>query len=569
METFKDAIVATLEGETGLAADEVRTMLGPPPKADLGDFAFPCFKLAKERKSNPVQIAGEIAGKLAEARDPEGSVTEIRAVGPYGNFFLDRAAVARKTLGEVSEKRFDFGRSEEGVGQMICIDYSSPNIAKPFNIGHIRSTAIGHAIYNIFEFLGYECAGINHLGDWGTQFGKLIVAFKKWGSWEDLAEKPIHKLLDLYVKFHEAAEKDPSLDEEARAWFKKLEDGDPEARDIWQHFRDLSLAEFQRIYADLGIDFDTYTGESFYEPMLEDAVAAVEEKGLAEKSQGALIVDLEEYGMPPCLLRKADGATLYATRDIAALLFRAREYKFAQCLYVVGGEQSLHFQQLFKVIELMGFDWADRVRHIAFGLIRFKDAKLSTRKGNVIFLEEVLEKSKQLVRDIIREKNPDLEDADEVAHQVGVGAVVFNDLKNRRMKDVSFDWNELLNFDGRTGPYLQYTHARICSIFRKHGEPIPSDIAFERLETDAERNLVTRIANFPAKIRMAAREYEPSIISEYLLDLAEEFNSYYANNRILIDDEALRDARLCLAEAVRTVLQNGLKLLGLEAPERM
>ncbi len=569
METFKDAIVATLEGETGLAADEVRTMLGPPPKADLGDFAFPCFKLAKERKSNPVQIAGEIAGKLAEARDPEGSVTEIRAVGPYVNFFLDRAAVARKTLGEVSEKRFDFGRSEEGVGQMICIDYSSPNIAKPFNIGHIRSTAIGHAIYNIFEFLGYECAGINHLGDWGTQFGKLIVAFKKWGSWEDLAEKPIHKLLDLYVKFHEAAEKDPSLDEEARAWFKKLEDGDPEARDIWQHFRDLSLAEFQRIYADLGIDFDTYTGESFYEPMLEDAVAAVEEKGLAEKSQGALIVDLEEYGMPPCLLRKADGATLYATRDIAALLFRAREYKFAQCLYVVGGEQSLHFQQLFKVIELMGFDWADRVRHIAFGLIRFKDAKLSTRKGNVIFLEEVLEKSKQLVRDIIREKNPDLEDADEVAHQVGVGAVVFNDLKNRRMKDVSFDWNELLNFDGRTGPYLQYTHARICSIFRKHGEPIPSDIAFERLETDAERNLVTRIANFPAKIRMAAREYEPSIISEYLLDLAEEFNSYYANNRILIDDEALRDARLCLAEAVRTVLQNGLKLLGLEAPERM
>ncbi len=566
MESFKGEIVTLLADATGLGADDVEGLLGTPPKQDMGDFAFPCFTLAKERKTNPAALANEFAGKLA----PSGAVREIKAMGPYVNFFLEPATVAEDTLSRAFREDIDYGRSSDGQGDMIVIDFSSPNIAKPFNIGHIRSTAIGHALYNIFEFLGYECAGVNHLGDWGTQFGKLIAAFKHWGSWDDLAEKPIHKLLDLYVRFHKEAKENPALEEEGRAWFKKLEDGDPDARDIWQHFRDLSLAEFQRIYADLEINFDAYTGESFYEPMLGETVQFIKDKGLAKKSQGALIVDLEDYGMPPCLLEKADGATLYATRDLAALMFRAREYKFAQVLYVVGNEQSLHFKQLFKVIELLEFEWAPRCHHIPFGLIRFKDAKLSTREGNVIFLEEVLEKSKQLVRDIIREKNPDLEDADEVAHQVGVGAVVFNDLKSRRIKDVSFDWNELLNFDGRTGPYLQYTHARICSILRKHGEDVRADVDFTRLGEKAERALVTRVASFSQRIRNAARDYEPSLISEYLLDLAEEFNSYYANHRILLDDDAdLRAARVLLADVVRMVLRNGLKLLGLQAPERM
>ena len=363
MQTFKDQIAATLEGETGIASGEVLSMLTTPPKQNMGDFAFPCFTLAKEKKTNPAQLAGEIAGKI----EAGGAVSEVRAVGPYVNFFLDPALVARETLERVQRETLDYGRSEVGAGKMVCIDYSSPNIAKPFNIGHIRSTAIGHALYNIFEFLGYESAGINHLGDWGTQFGKLITAFKMWGNWDDLAEQPIHKLLDLYVRFHKAAKEKPELEEEARAWFKKLEEGDPEARDMWQHFRDLSLAEFQRIYGDLGIDFDAYTGESFYEPMLEDTVKLIEEKGLATESEGALIVDLEDDGMPPCLLKKGDGATLYATRDLAALMFRAREYKFAQCLYVVGAEQTLHFRQVFCVVEKMGFEWAKDVHHIPFG----------------------------------------------------------------------------------------------------------------------------------------------------------------------------------------------------------
>jgi len=566
MESFKTTVVEALEDGTGMSPDDLRGLITTPPKREMGDFAFPCFALAKQRRTNPAALAGELAGKI-EAR---GAVREVRAVGPYVNFFLDPTAVSRETLARASRQGIDYGRSEVGQGKIVVIDYSSPNIAKPFNIGHIRSTAIGRALYNIFEFLGYECHGVNHLGDWGTQFGKLICAFKRWGSFEDLAERPIHKLLDLYVRFHREAKTDPTLEEEARAWFKKLEEGDPEARDIWMRFRDLSLAEFQRIYADLGIDFDAYTGESFYNPMIEETLETIREKGLVKKSQGALIVDLEEYGMPPCLLKKADDATLYATRDLAALLYRKSNYHFAQVLYVVGAEQTLHFRQVFKVLELMGYDWAKDCHHIPFGLIRFKDEKMSTREGNVIFLEEVLDKSVQLVRKIIRKKNPDLPRADEVARQVGIGAVVFNDLKSRRVKDVVFDWNELLNFDGRTGPYLQYTHARIRSILRKHGAEIGTDVDFGKLSQPAEAALVTRIANFPDRVRAAAAEYEPSLVSEHLLDLAEDFNSYYANHRILQqEDAALRDARLLLADCVRIVLRNGLKLLGLEAPDAM
>jgi len=566
MESFKNRIVERLAEATGLEAGEVRGGLAVPPRADLGDFAFPCFVLAKAQKRSPVEAAKELAGRIA----PSAGIVEVRAVGPYVNFFLDRAAVAEETVRRVLAEEGDFGKSREGLGEVIVIDYSSPNIAKPFNIGHIRSTAIGHALYNIFEARGYECVGVNHLGDWGTQFGKLIAAFQRWGSFEDLVDRPIHKLLDLYVRFHREAKDDPALEDEARRWFKRLEDGDVEAMDIWSHFRDLSLAEFQRIYGELGISFDTYTGESFYNDKMEATIRLVQEKGLAKRSQDALVVDLEAYGMPPCLLKKADDATLYATRDLAAVIFRKNEYRFAQCLYVVGAEQTLHFRQLFKVLELMGFEWAKDCHHIPFGLIRFRDEKMSTREGNVIFLEEVLEKAVDLVRGIIRQKNPELRDADEVAHAVGVGAVVFNDLKNRRIKDVIFDWDELLNFDGRTGPYLQYTHARICSVLRKHGREATADVEFARLDTPEEASLVRRIAVFPERVRAAAAEYEPSIVSEHLLDLAEEFNSYYAKARILLDgDDGLREARVALAAGVRTVLANGLKLLGIEAPEEM
>ncbi|HHT9124171.1 MAG TPA: arginine--tRNA ligase, partial [Candidatus Wunengus sp. YC63] len=449
------------------------------------------------------------------------------------------------------------------------IDYSSPNIAKHLAVHHLRSALIGSAIYNIYKTLGYRCIGINHLGDWGTQFGQLIVAYKKWGSEDTHTSYTVTDLNNLYVKFHQEAEKNTALEDEAREWFKKLEAGNSEAKELWQRFKDISLKEFQKIYDMLGIHFDAFVGESFYNTMVEDTVTRIKEKGLTRISEQALIVDLETYNMPPCLLRKKDDATLYATRDIAAAEYRKKTYNFAKMVYVVGSEQKLHFKQVFKVLALMGYDWANHCVHVDFGLMKFKDGKMSTRKGKVVLLEDLLIEAVERIKEIIEAKNPSLENKENVAQDVGIGAVIFADLSAKRNKDVVFDWDEALNFEGETGPYVQYTHARLCSILRKYGRPVTADIPFELLKEDETIILIKNLWRFPSVILKAAELYEPSLISNYLIDVCGNLNRFYNAHRVLSDDGELTKARILLVDSTRQVIKNGLNILGIRAPERM
>jgi arginyl-tRNA synthetase len=565
MNAFLDDIVQFLKGRLPRDEGELRQAIEVPPSVQLGDYAFPCFPLAKILRKAPQAIAAE----LAAAFQPTPRVTEARAVGPYVNFFVDRAAYSRAALSTILEQGSDYGRSAEGYGKTVVIDYSSPNIAKPFGVGHLRSTVIGNALYRIYDRLGYGVVRINHLGDWGTQFGKLIVAFKRWGDETDLTEHAIQTLYDLYVRFHTEVESHPELEDEARDWFRRLEDGDPEARAIWQRFRDLSLQEFARIYARLGISFDSQAGESFYEPYLEQTIERIRQAGLVSLSDQALIVDLRPYNMPPCLLRKKDEATLYATRDLAAAMYRQDTYGFWKMLYVVGADQRLHFQQVFKVLELMGFPWAKGCMHVDFGLIRFNDEKMGTRRGNIIFLEDVLDRAVELAAQIVHEKNPALPNKHEVAEAVGIGAVIFTDLSTRRVKDVNFEWEKVLSFEGETGPYVQYTHARACSVLRKANQPVRAEADCSPLVQDEAFDLVRLLVDYPAVLCRAAEHYEPFFVTDYLLTLSERFNKYYHNYRILTDDAAVRDARLLLVQAVQTVVQSGLHGLGIKAPEEM
>jgi arginyl-tRNA synthetase len=564
MQTFRDEITNLLSEILSLDRQQVEDDLETPPNPELGDFAFPCFKLAKQLKNAPAKIAADLAEKL-----PAGELFErVEARGPYINFFSSRKKLAELTLAAVLEEETRYGRLPMGDGKTVVIDFSAPNIAKPFGVGHLRSTVIGNSLYRIFKTLGYRSVGINHLGDWGTQFGKLIVAYLTWGEDERLAEDPITYLYELYVKFHREAEANPSLEEEARAWFKRLEDGDKQAYKLWQRFRDLSLTEFKRVYAILNVSFDSYQGESFYNEMLDDTVNAVEEQGLASLSEGALIVGLEQDGMPPCLLRKQDGATLYATRDLCAAIYRQQMYQFDQMLYVVGADQALHFQQVFTVLKKMGHGWAQNCFHIPFGLIRFKEGKMSTRQGTLVFLDDVLDRATELAGQIIREKNPSLENKAEVARQVGVGAVIFGDLSNDRVKDIEFDWEKILDFSGETAPYIQYSHARICSILRKAGGRSDSFDA-GLLVSEEEQVVIRSLARFSDAIVRAAETYKPSIVARYLIDLARDFNKFYHQCPVIQAEENLRDARLALIDAVRQVLVNGLWLLGIEAPKEM
>jgi len=565
MNAFRDDIMQFLKRCLPLDADEFQRALEVPPSVQLGDYAFPCFPLAKILRKAPQAIAAE----LAAAFQPTPLVKEARASGPYVNFFVDRVAYSHAGLGTIIEQDTRYGRSAEGEGKTVVIDYSSPNIAKPFGVGHLRSTVIGNALYRIYDHLGYRVMRINHLGDWGTQFGKLIVAFKRWGNETDLTTHAIQTLYDLYVRFHSEVETQPELDDEARGWFKRLEEGDLEARAIWQRFRDLSLQEFSRIYERLGISFDSQAGESFYEPYLEQTVERIRQAGLVTVSDQALIVDLHAYTMPPCLLRKKDEATLYATRDLAAAMYRHDTYGFWKMLYVVGADQRLHFQQVFKVLELMGFSWAKDCVHVDFGLIRFNDEKMGTRRGNIIFLEDVLDRAVELAEQIVHEKNPTLPSKREVAEAVGIGAVIFTDLSTRRVKDVNFEWEKVLTFEGETGPYLQYTHARACSVLRKANQPMRADADCSPLTQDDEFDLVRLLTDYPAVLRRAAEHYEPFFVTDYLLTLSERFNKYYHNYRILIDDAAVRQARLLLVKSVQTVIQSGLNVLGIKAPEEM
>ncbi|MCD5001071.1 arginine--tRNA ligase [Enterococcus saccharolyticus] len=545
-----------------LSLEQVQNLLENPKSADHGDVAFPAFSLAKVYRKAPQQIAADLAEKI------DGSSFEkIEVVGPYLNFFMDKSVISQNVLSTVIKEKNHFGDSSEGSHAAVPIDMSSPNIAKPISMGHLRSTVIGNSIGFILEKVGYKPIRINHLGDWGTQFGKLIVAYKKWGSEEAVRNEPINELLRLYVDFHEKAEEDKALEDEARSWFKKLEDGDEEALSLWQWFRDESMKEFNKIYDMLEVSFDSLNGEAFYNDKMDEVVELLEEKHLLKEDQGAEIVDLSAYDLNPALIRKSDGATLYITRDMAAALYRKRTYNFGKSLYVVGNEQSYHFKQLKAVLKEMGFDWADDMYHIPFGLITKDGKKLSTRKGKIVLLEEVLNEAIDSAKEQISEKNPTLENKDEVAKQVGVGAVVFHDLKNDRLNNFDFTLEEVVRFEGETGPYVQYAHARAMSLLAKAGFT-PDESASYALGDEASWEVIKLIQRYPETIQQAADKYEPSVIAKHSIKLAQAFNKYYANTKVLADDEQ-KDARLALVYAVTVLLKEDLRLLGLHAPNKM
>lgn len=565
MDHFIKNIASLLEEKINLPKDEIERLIEIPPDFRMGDYAFPCYTLSKILKKSPVIIAAELSNTLPVIRP----IAEIKAVGPYINFFVDKVTLSELALRAISKERDGYGCEVLGKGKTVVVDFSSPNIAKHLAVHHLRSALIGNALCNIYKTLGYTCVGINHLGDWGTQFGQLIVAYKKWGSENAHTSYTVTDLNNLYVRFHQETEKNPGLEDEARAWFKKLESGDSGAKELWQHFKDISLKEFQKIYDMLGIHFDAFIGESFYNTMVEDTITRIKDKGLAKVSEQALIVDLESYNMPPCLLRKKDDTTLYATRDIAAAEYRKKTYDFDRMIYVVGSEQKLHFHQFFKVLELMGYDWANRCVHVDFGLMKFKDGKMSTRKGKVVLLENLLIEAVERIRKIIEDKNPSLENKEVVARDVGIGAVIFADLCTKRNKDVVFDWDEVLNFEGETGPYVQYTHARLCSILRKYGKSVTTDIQFALLKEDETFILIKNLWQFPSVILKAAEFYEPSLICNYLIDVCGSLNRFYNVHRVLSDDAELTKARILLVDATRQVIKNGLHVLGMQAPERM
>ncbi|GGE73146.1 arginine--tRNA ligase [Priestia taiwanensis] len=543
-----------------LHEERILALLEQPKHAIHGDLAFPCFELAKTLRKSPAGIASELANTLQHKL-----VSHVEAVGPYVNFFLHRHIVSNTVLTHILDERNRYGNLAIGDGQHVPIDLSSPNIAKPFSMGHLRSTVIGNAIANIMAKCDYKPIKINYIGDWGTQFGKLIVAYKKWGSPEQIKQTPIKELLKLYVHFHKEAEKYPALEDEGRAWFKKLEDGNEEAHHLWGWFRSESLIEFNKIYDLLGISFDSTNGEAFYNDKMDEIVTLLEEAHLLIEDNGAQVVMLEEP-LPPCLIKKSDGATLYATRDIAAALYRKRTYNFAQAIYVVGGEQRLHFQQLFAVLQKLGFDWAKNMIHVPFGMILKDGKKMSTRKGKVVLLEEVLTEAIHMATQNITEKNPALTKKEVVARQVGVGAVIFHDLKNDRMNNIEFSLEDMLKFEGETGPYVQYSYARACSILRKASHT-PGQATIQ-LEDDLSWTIVKLLHHFPTIIQQAHDKLEPSIIAKYVVDLSQAFNTYYGNVHIMIEDEQLQ-SRLVLVEAVAIVLKEGLRLLGIAAPEEM
>ena len=550
----------------GLSAEDILGLLEVPPKPELGDYAFPCFRLAKTMHKAPNLIAEDLKNAIADSLD---FIDEIKVQGAYCNFYIKKDLFVKTMLDAAGAE--NFGGSDIGSGQNICIDYSSPNVAKNFHVGHLRTTIIGNSLYKIYSKLGYKVYRINHLGDWGTQFGKLIVAYKKWGSKEAVEEKGIAELMELYVKFHAEAEKDETLIDQARAWFVKMEQGDEEALSIWQWFKDISMIEYRRIYKLLGVDFDSYNGESFYRDKTQAVVDRLENAHLLKESEGAYIVDLSEYDMAPCIIKKADGGSIYATRDLAAIFYRKETYRFVKCLYVTGQEQKLHFKQVFKVIELLGNDWAkEQLVHIPYGLVSLEGAKLSTRSGNIIYAEDILLEAISKVKEIIAEKNPNLDNKDEVAQMVGVGAIIFNDLFNQRIKDVSFSWDKILNFDGETGPYVQYTYARCSSLLRAVPDFDPESPIDYSILTDLDSmELLKAINKFPKVVKDAADKFEPFLVSRFAVEVAQAFNRFYTANRINVPEEDVRNARLKLVAVTRKTLRDALALLGINCPEQM
>ena len=559
-----DKINEAMEIVFGQTMEGVAGFLETPPNPEMGDFAFPCFKLSKALRMGPPVIAGKLQSALAS----DEIIDHVECMGGYLNFFLHKTGYAQSIVEKVLEQKEKYGSSDEGQGRVICIDYSSINIAKRFHIGHLSTTMIGNALYKIYEHLGYKCVGINHLGDWGTQFGKMIAAYLKWGNKEEVEKNGVDALTALYVRFHQEAEKDPSLEDEGRLWFKKIEDNDPKATEIFNWFKEITLKDAQRVYDMLGVKFDSYAGESFYNDKMQPIIDELREKGLLVESQGAYVVDLEEDNMPPCLILKKDGATLYATRDIAAAFYRKKTYHFYKDLYVVAYQQNLHFKQWFKVVEKMGYEWSKDLEHVPFGMVSYEGRALSTREGYVVYLDELLNRAVEKAREIIEEKSPNLPDKDKVARQVGIGAVVFFDLFNNRIKDIDFRWDRALNFDGETGPYVQYTHARCCSLLAKAGE-LDAEADYAALENPAAQEVVRTLERFPEVVSEACHRNEPSLVTRYTVELASNFNRFYYENRILTEDAAQSKARANLTAATASCLRTALSLIGVEAPEKM
>ena len=551
----------------GIDKEEIEAAIAVPPDNKMGDYALPCFKFAKVMRKSPVAIAEELKNTFAT----DDAISEVEAVNGYLNFRVNRTALVKETLEKIAEQGEAFGSSDMGNGKTICIDYSSVNIAKPFHIGHLSTTVIGGALYRIFKFLGYNTVGINHLGDYGTQFGKLIYAYKHWGSEEAVKEGGVKELTRLYVRYHKESENDPSMDDEARSYFKLIENGDEECVKLFNLFKEITLKEVEKIYDELDIKFDSYAGESFYNDKMQPVIDELAEKGLLVESEGAKIVDLEKYGMPPCIILRSDGASLYATRDLAAACYRKEHYDFDKCLYVVAYQQNLHFKQIFKVLELMGKPWAKDLVHVAYGMVSLLDdngnqVAMSTRNGTVVLLEDVLKKCHEKCLEIIEQKNPDLEDKENVARQVGTGAVIFGALSNSKIKDIAFSYSKILNFDGETGPYVQYTAARIKSVLRKGGAIGKYEI---KNVNEDEYQLIALLSTFPDVVKAAAERLEPFFVTRYAIDVASAFNKFYFDCKIIGDDANEPNFRLAISSATLTVLSSALTLLGIKVPERM
>jgi arginyl-tRNA synthetase len=561
---FVDAITEQVSKATGLEPAQIEALLETPPNPEMGDYALPCFSFSKAMRKAPNLIAEELGGQVEIGE----TITEVRPTGPYLNFFVSKSDLVSGTMKRVLAQGDDYGKSEAGAGKTVVIDFSSPNIAKPFTIGHLRTTAIGNALVRIYEALGWTAVGVNYVGDWGAPHGMNIASYKRWGDEEKVRKNPPYELFNLYVKFNAEVEADPSLRDSAQEWTGKLEAGDEEALGIWKWFREETIEDFKRVYQRMGITFSDYSGESLYHKPSVDLIDVMKTQGLASESEGALVVQYED-DMTPAILQTGHGTVVYLARDICAAVDRKKTYDFDKMIYVVGNEQTLHFKQLFRTLQMMGHDWAEDCSHVSFGLINFKGMKMSTRKGNVIFLEEVLDRAIEMTREIIEKKNPDLKNKDQIAEDIGIGAIIYADLDSRRTRDVVFDWEEILNFTGETGPYVQYTHARYCSVLRKFGQDVTFDVDLTLLSEPEVLAVVKCIDEFPQRIKQAAENDEPSLVATFLIELCTVANRFYNAHRVVTEDDALTKSRVALVYAIKTVLRNGLALLGMKAPEEM
>lgn len=565
MKDFKDIIAKELEKmDINLSYEEIYNLIEIPPQADMGDYSFPCFSLAKSLRKNPAIIASDLAQSL-DIKEFE----KIENLNAYLNFFIDKSLYQNTVLNEILEEKEDYGKTDEGKGKTIVIDFSSVNIAKPFHIGHIRSTVQGDAIRNIYEFLGYRVIATNYLGDYGTQFGTMIAAYKLWADEDAINKDPINELLKLYVRYNTEASENPEMMDAARKEFKNLEDGDPEARRLWQWFKDISLREFERVYSLLDICFSDYNGESYNSQFIPETLELLKEKNLLQESDGAQIVDLSPYDLTPAIIVKSNGSSSYITRDIGTAINRKREYDFTKNIYVVATQQNLHYQQLFKILELMGYDWYDDNKHVAFGMVSLKDQTLSTRRGQVVFLEDVLNKAIEKVKTIMENREADIEDIDETAKIVGIGAIKFQELYNNRIKDYVFDWDEVLNFDGETGPYVQYTYARAKSVLRKAGKEEFGPMEFKNLNSKEELALIKNLAEFKNVVSKSCEKYEPSMLTRHITEIAKAFNKFYNSSQIMVEDEEIKNERLALTFASASVIKTALGLLGIKTVEKM